>query len=368
MSSVTMPATAADTASSVGQGLSSAESVAAMGQAGADYGGAAASGALQGTTEAGLNGIGSIVPASAALDASLSGAGALASGGGGGLSIGRMGTPSSVLSGAGAPAGPGVLGSTTGGPLGAASSAAAPVSAPVSPTTSGIFDGSQIGGTNIVAGNTVAAPNDPAGLANAQLSSMSGADPTKGAPVTAPSSTPNLDAFTSNPGVETGWNLIKSNPNVALSTLGLGANLMLSNQQLRGESALKGAAGRMGAQAETLQSYLQTGTLPPGLKSGLTSAGAAAKATIRSRHAASGTSGSSAEAQELASVDAGLETQGANIAMSLFQQGMNEAQISAQLYQTILQGALVEDQQLGSAIGRFASSFAPTTTINLTGH
>ena len=92
-----------------------------------------------------------------------------------------------------------------------------------------------------------------------------------------------------------------------------------------------------------------------------------AKATIRSQHAAQGTSGSSAEMQELSNVDTTMTTQGANMAMQLFSTGLSEAGMSAQLYQLILQTALTQDQQLGSAVGRFASSLAPqTTTINLT--
>jgi len=184
----------------------------------------------------------------------------------------------------------------------------------------------------------------------------------------APSTTPNLDAFTANPGVGTAWDLVKANPNIALSTLGLGANLVLGNQKLPGQNQISSLAGQTAQQSAQLESYLQTGTLPPGLQAGLTSAGAAAKATIRSRHAAQGTSGSSSEEQELAAVDTGLQTQGANVALQLFQQGMSEAQISAQLYQSILSSAVQQDAALGSAIGRFASSLAPTTTINLTGH
>ena len=180
-------------------------------------------------------------------------------------------------------------------------------------------------------------------------------------------STPNLNAFTANPGVDTAWNLVKANPSVALGALGIGANLVMSNRALPGQNQISSAAGQMSAQSQELESYLNTGTLPPGIQSGLTSAGAAAKATIRSQHAAQGTSGSSAEMQELSNVDTTMTTQGANMAMQLFSTGLSEAGMSAQLYQLILQTALTQDQQLGSAVGRFASSLAPqTTTINLT--
>lgn len=382
MSSVTMPADAA------ASGLSSADAVASIGQAGAEAGGQLATGALAGTTETGLNAVGSIVPSSA-IDASLSGAGALATGGGGGLTIPKSAAgsvPSSISGGAATPAATPGIGSTNAGVLGGASAGAAPVGTSVG-AAGGDFSGQTIGSNNFMGANAVAPGTMQSGVLTLDPSMDTGgaAKDLTGAPVgggggapvdsgsgwsnaAAPSTTPNLDAFTANPGVGTAWDLVKANPNIALSTLGLGANLVLGNQKLPGQNQISSLAGQTAQQSAQLESYLQTGTLPPGLQAGLTSAGAAAKATIRSRHAAQGTSGSSSEEQELAAVDTGLQTQGANVALQLFQQGMSEAQISAQLYQSILSSAVQQDAELGSAIGRFASSLAPTTTINLTGH
>jgi len=69
-------------------------------------------------------------------------------------------------------------------------------------------------------------------------------------------------------------------------------------------------------------------------------------------------SGSSSEKAALANVDNVAVTQGADIAMKLLQTGVQESQLSAELYNLILQNALGQDQALGSAIGNFATGLA----------
>jgi hypothetical protein len=66
--------------------------------------------------------------------------------------------------------------------------------------------------------------------------------------------------------------------------------------------------------------------------------------------------------QELAAVDAWAQGQGASTAMSLLSQGINEAGLASSLYENISNTALQQDQQLGSAIGNFASSLAGGST------
>jgi hypothetical protein len=69
-------------------------------------------------------------------------------------------------------------------------------------------------------------------------------------------------------------------------------------------------------------------------------------------------SGSSAEAQDLANAQQVAQTQGTSIAMNLLNTGIQESQLSSQLYTQIMNEALQQDQQLGSAIGSFASALA----------
>ena len=131
-------------------------------------------------------------------------------------------------------------------------------------------------------------------------------------------------------------------------------------------STLQGQAGQLAGQSAQLESYLSSGTLPPGVQASLTQAGDAAKAAIRSRYAAMGASGSSAEQQDLANVDQTVVTNGANIAMQLLQTGITEGQLSSQLYQTILQTSLQSNAALSSAIGNFAGAAAGGgTTLKL---
>lgn len=131
--------------------------------------------------------------------------------------------------------------------------------------------------------------------------------------------------------------------------------------------ALQGQANTLNANSATLESYLQTGTLPTGVQNSIHSATQSAKAAVRSQYASRGMSGSSAEAQDLAAIDTNASSQGANIAMQLLQTGVTEAGLANQIYGQLLQATTAQDQQLSSAIGNFASSMVPRTptfTIN----
>jgi hypothetical protein len=127
------------------------------------------------------------------------------------------------------------------------------------------------------------------------------------------------------------------------------------------DNTLSQQAGALNTQGQQLQSYLQTGTLPAGVHNSINSASHAAKAAIRSQYAAHGMSGSSAEAQDLASVDQRASQQGSQIAMELLQQGVSETQLSEQIYTTLLNQSIQKDNQLSAAIGSFASSMVPRT-------
>lgn len=145
---------------------------------------------------------------------------------------------------------------------------------------------------------------------------------------------------------------------VGLSGAGLAANVIQGQQAVKGEKQLEQEAGRADAQGQQLESYLQNGTLPPGLQAGVTQASNAAKATIRSRYASMGMSGSSAEQQELAQVDSNAQAQGAQMAMQLLQTGIAESGTASQLYEAIMNSTLAEEKGLGSSIANFASAAA----------
>lgn len=139
---------------------------------------------------------------------------------------------------------------------------------------------------------------------------------------------------------------------------GVIADAAMNKQALPGQKEISNEAGQLAAQGQTLQSYLQTGTLPPGLKGALDSASESAIATIKSQYAAHGMSGSSAEQDAIANVQQTVASQGAQLALQLLSTGVSESEGASQLYQSIMNSALSEDQSLGQAIGRFATSFA----------
>jgi hypothetical protein len=150
----------------------------------------------------------------------------------------------------------------------------------------------------------------------------------------------------------------------------LGYDFLKSSEGLGnipGYNQLNSEAQSLAQQGTQLQSYLQTGTLPPGVSQSLQQAATAAQATIRSQYAARGMSGSSAEATDLENVQNQIAGQGAQIAMQLLDTGISESNLSSQLYASIMNANLQQDQLLGNALTTFASAAArPTVTLNTT--
>ena len=160
---------------------------------------------------------------------------------------------------------------------------------------------------------------------------------------------------------------LAANPALGLGGALIGYDLLKGNQVPKGENAISNTATELGQQATQLQSYLTSGTLPPGVQTALTQAGAAAKAAIRSQFAAAGNTGSSAETAALANVDNTIVAQGVNIATNLLSQGVSEANLATGLYGEIMQTSLTEDAQLSSALGTLAAAAARPTTVTLSG-
>jgi hypothetical protein len=163
---------------------------------------------------------------------------------------------------------------------------------------------------------------------------------------------------------------VTGNPvGLAAATGGLALNLLKGNQTdpaLAQEAQLANSAN---AQAAQMTKYLQTGTLPPGLQTAVDQAVAAQKARIISNHAAQGQSTdptqNSALAQELSSIDLQATAQIAQIATSLYTQGINMMQIDASLLNNIYQADVAQNKQVGDALTNFAKALAPSTNLNL---
>jgi hypothetical protein len=161
---------------------------------------------------------------------------------------------------------------------------------------------------------------------------------------------------------------LKSNAGVLLAGGALGAEGLLSNRSvtsIQGANAVESTANQLASQGKTLESYLQSGTLPPGVQSSLDQASQQAQATIRGQYAARGMSGSSAEATDLANVHQNIAGQGANIALSLLNQGVSESNLASSLYSQIMQTSLAQSQQLSQGLAALAGA-AARPTVNLT--
>lgn len=99
-----------------------------------------------------------------------------------------------------------------------------------------------------------------------------------------------------------------------------------------------------------------SGQLPPGAAAGVKQGLEAAQAQIRGQFASMGLSGSSAEADALASASQASASQSFQIAQSMANQGLSLAGLSAQIYSQIIQQTLGSDQEFSSAITNFAQA------------
>lgn len=163
------------------------------------------------------------------------------------------------------------------------------------------------------------------------------------------------------------WNSVKNNLGPIVSGAGLAASALKDSKPLPAEGALNTQAAASAASADQLKNYLPSGTLPPGAQAGIDQAKNSAKASIRSKYASMGMSGSSSEQQELSAIDSNAQAQGEALALQLLNSGISESTLSSQLYENILNGQLEQDKNLSSSIGNFASSLAgaarnPSTT------
>jgi hypothetical protein len=128
------------------------------------------------------------------------------------------------------------------------------------------------------------------------------------------------------------------------------------NKQPANYGTLEGQAAQLGAQGNQLQSYLTSGTLPPGVQAGLDSAHQSAEATIKSQYASRGMSGSSAEAQDLANLNATVVAQGAQIPTGLLQQGVSESEFASGIYEQLMNTSIQQDKDLSASIANFAGA------------
>lgn len=167
----------------------------------------------------------------------------------------------------------------------------------------------------------------------------------------------NAIGLTANP-LAPGHRGLFSSPMSTMALLGLGSNLLKGNKAPAFEPQLTAAAQNATSQGSMLESYMAGGTLPPGLQSSIDQATNAAEAAIKSRYASRGMSGSSAEEQDIAAAKMQAVNQGAQLAIQLYSQGVQESQIGEQIYAQLMAVHEQQDQAASNAIGNFAGALA----------
>jgi hypothetical protein len=148
--------------------------------------------------------------------------------------------------------------------------------------------------------------------------------------------------------------LIQNNPGALLSGGLLASQLFRGNEQYPAEKSLQTLATNTGTQGAALSGYINSGTLPPGAKQAVDQATNAAKATLRSRFAETGLSGSTMEAQALGEVDSRAAGQTFQMADQLLAQGADFTKISGTLYDELLKTQAGTDQEFQKALMTFA--------------
>ena len=138
---------------------------------------------------------------------------------------------------------------------------------------------------------------------------------------------------------------------------GLVGNAILSQKKLPGQQQISDIAASTKAQADQLESYFNNGTLPPGVQASINQSAEANKASIRSKYAQMGMSGSSAEAQDLQSANQQAQIAGTNYSIHLLETGIKESGSAANLYTQIMQDSLQQDKELGAALSNFGMAF-----------
>ena len=145
--------------------------------------------------------------------------------------------------------------------------------------------------------------------------------------------------------------------------IGLAKDLLSPTNSLQGQSQLSAEAAQTASQSQTMQNYLTTGTLPPGVQTTINNATSGAQAAIRAKYASMGLSGSSMETQELNQLNLNAASAGAQVALNLYTQGLSDAQISAGIYKTLLSTDQEQQQLTSNAISNMAAALSGGTQI-----
>lgn len=294
------------------------------------------------------------------LNSAVSGVGDLLSGTAGAAGTAASGAataaPTSILPAAGVGSGAAATGAGAAAPGGAAA-IAAPAAGAAGSSAGGLDSALSSFQPDIAGGAGSATPGASLAGAGNTLANAGSGGTASIAPSTAGGTTGDantFDALLNDPTLKNFGRFAGANKDLITGGIGLAANAIRGDQAFPGEKQLTAQAKALSGQANSFM----RGELTPGMQAGLRGATESAKAALRSMFAQRGMSGSSSEVEALASIDQTSAVKGAELAQSLIQQGVSEAGLASNLWQTILAESMRKDQELGSAIGGFASALA----------
>ena len=125
---------------------------------------------------------------------------------------------------------------------------------------------------------------------------------------------------------------------------------------------LSNAQGALGDENQLISSE-QTGVLPAGAQAAVNQALASDIANIKSRYAATGQSGSSAEAQDIANAQQQSAASAFSSAQQAAQTGLSELGLTQGVYSSLVQDQLNQQQQLQNAFSGLFNALGVGTAL-----
>ena len=174
-----------------------------------------------------------------------------------------------------------------------------------------------------------------------------------------------------NLGTNIGSSIGKNLPGLALAAGGLGYDIYQGQKESSAVQNLNAIASQQAAEGQTLENYLNTGTLPAGLQAGVTQAVQQAKAAAISNMASQGLSTdptkNSALASELAAIDNQVPQLTAQIGEQLLSAGQAATGLSSSVYSTLANIDQTQTAAIGKAIASMAAALSGKTGVNVGG-
>lgn len=152
-------------------------------------------------------------------------------------------------------------------------------------------------------------------------------------------------------------NYIKSNPLAVLSA-GAAAYPLLQGNTVPGLSDLQNSAKLQATQGNQMAQALSTGQLPQGAQATLDNAAQAARARVRSEYGSMGLTGSTLEADKLASIDSETASQKFGMLKDVTNSGLTAIGNSDKLLETIMQTEISQDKATADSIARLVAALA----------